>query len=90
MTIASSRSRRSSPGRGAATTFRYVALIVGAVVMVTPFIYMLSTSFKAQAYVLTFPPQFIPNPATVDNYTNAVTSENFPLYFANSLIVTVV
>jgi multiple sugar transport system permease protein len=77
-------------GRGAAATFRYAALIVGAVVMVTPFIYMLSTSFQSQAYVLTLPPQFIPNPATTANYTRALTTENFLLYFANSLTVTVI
>ncbi|MDQ1554562.1 MAG: multiple sugar transport system permease protein [Microbacteriaceae bacterium] len=77
-------------GRGAAATFRYTVLIVGAVVMVTPFIYMLSTSFQSQAYILTLPPQFIPNPATTVNYTRALTTENFLLYFVNSLIVTVI
>ena len=39
-------------------------LIVGAGIMVLPFLYMLSTSFKSQTYVLTIPPQFIPHPAT--------------------------
>jgi multiple sugar transport system permease protein len=76
--------------RGAASTFRYVVLIAGALVMVTPFVYMVSTSFKAQAYVLTFPPQFIPNPATTANYSEALTSQNFVLYFANSLVVAVI
>jgi len=76
--------------RGLSTTFRYVALILGALVMVTPFIYMVSTSFKAQAYVLTFPPQFIPDPATTDNYVQALTTQNFGLYFVNSIIVSVV
>jgi multiple sugar transport system permease protein len=80
---------RSLGGRGAASAFRYVALIVGAIVMVTPFIYMVSTSFKPQAYVLTFPPQFIPNPATTANYTDALTTQDFLLYFANSLVVAV-
>ena len=86
--------RRQTPGlraaRGTATTFRYVALIVGAFVMVTPFIYMVSTSFQPQAYVLTIPPQFIPNPATTSNYTQALGTENFALYFLNSLIVAVI
>jgi multiple sugar transport system permease protein len=76
--------------RSAATTFRYVVLIVGAIVMVTPFLYMVSTSFKAQAYVLTFPPQFIPDPATTANYTQALTTQDFLLYFLNSLMVAVV
>ena len=80
----------AAAARGAATTFRYAVLIVGALVMVTPFVYMVSTSFKAQAYVLTFPPQFIPNPATTANYFEALTSQNFLLYFANSLIVAII
>ena len=80
--------RRAVPAsQTAATTFRYAALIVGAVVMVIPFLYMVSTSFTAQAYVLTLPPQFIPNPATIANYTQALTTQDFLLYFANSLIV---
>jgi multiple sugar transport system permease protein len=69
---------------------RYAILIVGAVIMVIPFVYMVSTSFKAQAYVLTLPPQFIPDPATTANYVQAVTTQNFALYFANSLLVTLV
>lgn len=76
--------------RNTATSFRYVALIVGALVMVTPFIYMVSTSFQSQAYVLTTPPQFIPNPATTSNYTQALSTQNFALYFVNSLIVAVI
>jgi multiple sugar transport system permease protein len=67
-----------------------VLLIAGAFIMVAPFIYMISASFQSQAYVLTIPPQFIPNPATTSNYTDAVTSENFILYFVNSLIVAVI
>ncbi|HEV7185372.1 MAG TPA: carbohydrate ABC transporter permease, partial [Leifsonia sp.] len=50
----------------------------------------LSTSFKSQAYVLTVPPQFIPNPATTANYTQALTTQDFGLYFLNSAIVAVV
>jgi multiple sugar transport system permease protein len=85
---------RRTPGvraaRSAATTFRYVVLIVGAAVMITPFLYMISTSFQPQAFVLTIPPQFIPNPATTSNYTQALGAEDFALFFVNSLIVTVI
>ncbi|MDQ0573838.1 carbohydrate ABC transporter permease [Agromyces albus] len=73
-----------------AAVFRYVVLAVGAIIMVTPFIYLLSTSFKPQAYVLTIPPEFIPNPATTANYEQVLTSHNFGLYFLNSTIVTVI
>lgn len=81
--------RRAPRALSLAATFRYVVLIVGAIVMVTPFVYMVSTSFKAQAYVLTSPPQFIPNPATLTNYSQVLTTQNFVLYFVNSLIVAV-
>ncbi|BDZ47237.1 carbohydrate ABC transporter permease [Naasia aerilata] len=101
MTAASSLARPAPGGphsrgggvrarRSAASTLRYAALIAGAVVMVTPFVYMVSTSFKSQAYVLTVPPQFIPNPATTDNYTQALTTQDFGLYFLNSAVVAVI
>ncbi|MCC2028377.1 carbohydrate ABC transporter permease [Microbacterium sp. YMB-B2] len=76
--------------RRALTSLRVVVLIVGAIVMVTPFLYMLSTSFKPQAYVLTTPPQFIPDPFTFDNYVQAWTTQDFSLYAMNSLIVAVI
>lgn len=86
MTAASPRRRAA---RVAGPTVRYVLLAAGAVVMVLPFLYMLSTSFKPQQFVLTVPPQFIPAPATTQNYTQAVTSQNFGLYFLNSAIVAI-
>ena len=54
----------ATASRRALTALRVVVLVIGAVIMVTPFVYMLSTSFKPQAYVLTNPPQFIPRPFT--------------------------
>lgn len=69
---------------------RYAVLVVGAVIMVLPFVYMLSTSFKSQTYVLTIPPQFVPHPATVANYTEAWSRDSFARYFVNSLVVAVV
>jgi multiple sugar transport system permease protein len=89
--ITNRRTRGLKPtGTPAATTFRYVALVVGVFVMVTPFLYMVSASFQSQAYVLTIPPQFIPVPVTTQNYSEAIGAENFLLYFANSLLVAVV
>ena len=74
----------------AAPSIRYLTLTVGAVIMVLPFIYMLSTSFKSQTYVLTIPPQFIPHPATIANYHDAWTTDNFARYFLNSVVVAVI
>jgi multiple sugar transport system permease protein len=82
-TVRSSRYRR----RLAGPALRYTVLTVGAFVMVLPFLYLLSTSFKSQAYVLTIPPQFIPHPATVSNYAEVWTQDNLGRYLVNSLIV---
>lgn len=69
---------------------RHGLLLAGAVVMVAPFAYMLATSFKAHAFVLEVPPRFIPKDPTVENYTNAWSSNSFDRYFLNSLLVAVV
>jgi len=69
---------------------RYLVLIVGAAIMVLPFLYMLSTSFKGQTYVLTIPPQFIPHPATTANYSQAWTENSLGRYLLNSLFVAAV
>lgn len=80
---------KASSQRRALSALRLITLIVGAAVMVTPFLYMLSTSFKPQAYVLTNPPQFIPNPFTFDNYAQAWGTQDFSRYAMNSIIVAV-
>lgn len=77
-----------SPARmRAALGTRYLLLGAGALVMVLPFLYMLSTSFKSHAFVLELPPKFIPEEPTVANYTSAWQSNSFDRYFLNSLLV---
>lgn len=66
---------------------RYLLLIIGAFIMLAPFLYMIGTSFKPHAFVLELPPRFIPSDPTLDNYTRALTSNNFGRYFLNSLLV---
>jgi multiple sugar transport system permease protein len=79
-------SRRLSP----AEALRLTTLAIGALVMITPFLYMISTSFKAQQYVLKIPPQFIPDPATLSNYERVLVRGDFVQYFANSVFVAVI
>lgn len=69
---------------------RHVVLLAGAALMITPFLYMLAISFTPNSYVLTTPPQFIPENPTLDNYTQALDAQDIPRYFANSLLVAVV
>lgn len=69
--------------------FLYVALTLGAAVMIAPFLYMISTSLKGQIFLLEIPPQFIPRQPTLQNYVEAWQSNNFALYFLNSLVVAI-
>jgi multiple sugar transport system permease protein len=68
---------------------RLLILTLGAVVMITPFAYMIATSFKPNALVLEIPVKFLPSHPTTANYTDAWTSNQFSRYFLNSLIVAV-
>jgi multiple sugar transport system permease protein len=60
-----------------------------AILMLAPFVLMVSTAFKPHAYVLEIPPKLIPDPLTLDNFVEAWTSNNFGRYFLNSMIVTI-
>jgi multiple sugar transport system permease protein len=50
----------------------YLVLIVGGVLMVVPFAFMLSTSLKPATQVLRFPPEWIPSPPRWANYPDAL------------------
>jgi multiple sugar transport system permease protein len=66
----------------------HIILIVGAFVMVLPFLWMVSTSLKTQTDVLReFPPRLIPSTFLISNYSTALTSLPFDRFYVNSLIV---
>jgi ABC-type glycerol-3-phosphate transport system permease component len=68
---------------------RVAVLTAGAIVMVLPFVYMVSTSLKPDRLTLEIPPRFLPTHPTTANYVNAWTSNDFSRYFLNSLMVAV-
>jgi multiple sugar transport system permease protein len=70
--------------------FLYLLISLMAAVMIVPFVWMLSTSLKTNQYVLSFPPQLIPNPITFESYTRLF--ELYPMgrMFFNSLFAAVV
>ncbi|HEX9118458.1 MAG TPA: hypothetical protein VGA61_20495, partial [Anaerolineae bacterium] len=62
-------------------------LLAGAVIMVMPFIWMLSTAVKLPPEILRYPPQFIPQQPTLANFAEVFRTAPFPRYFLNSLLV---
>lgn len=67
----------------------YIVLILGAIAMLLPFLWMISTSLKNQGATMVFPPQFIPDHATFQNYKDVTGA--FPMlhFLGNSLLVAV-
>lgn len=65
----------------------YVILICGALIVSFPFIWMLSTSGKDIKEVFKLPPEIIPEVFHWENYAEVWQSANFPRYFMNSLII---
>ncbi len=65
----------------------YIALSVGMILMVIPFVWMALSSIKPEAEVMTVPPTWWPETVTLENYRQLFTRLDFPTYFANSAIV---
>ena len=65
----------------------YIILIIGALVMIFPFYWMGSTSFKSPGEVFRFPPTLIPEVVTLQNYTEAITVMPMARLIFNTLIV---
>ncbi len=65
----------------------HILLSLGAILMVIPFIWMISTSFKELAQVFVYPPEWIPEPFIWENYPKAFTAVPFARWFLNSLFI---
>ena len=67
--------------------FAYLLLLLGAIVIMIPLAWMISTSLKLESQVFLFPPKLFPNPIVWQNYPEALTVLPFAIYFKNSIIV---
>lgn len=66
----------------------HAALIAGSVVMLLPFVWMLSTSLKRPPEIFTYPPIWLPSQLAWGNYAATVAAMPFGRFYLNSLIVT--
>jgi multiple sugar transport system permease protein len=64
-------------------------LVVLAALYLTPFIWMISTSFKTIPQSIASPPVIIPNPIVVQAFPDAISKMNFPLALRNTLFYAV-
>ncbi|GMG86467.1 carbohydrate ABC transporter permease [Biformimicrobium ophioploci] len=67
---------------------RYLGLLLVAFVTVGPFLWLLSTALKSGAEnIFAYPPQFLPQQPTLDNFARVLESQPFLLYLKNSVLV---
>ena len=75
-------------GRGRAAALRYVPLVLLAVIIVAPLLFILVTSFKNRAEATGTPPTWIPREITGQAYDQILGRSSTPVlrWFANSMI----
>jgi ABC-type glycerol-3-phosphate transport system permease component len=71
------------------TAVTHAVLVIGAIIVMIPLAWMLSTSLKPPHQVTKFPPIWIPNPVMFSNYVRAVTIFPIPfwVFIRNSLFL---
>ena len=67
----------------------YIGLLLFGFVAVMPFIWMVRSSFMEIKQIFIMPPQWIPDPFTLDNYVQVFTKTDIPKYFGNTVFVVV-
>src|SRR5690606_15745711 len=67
----------------------YAILIIGAILVVGPFLWMLSTALTPAMEVFSWPPRLIPETIMWENFAQASREIRFPRLLLNSLIVSI-
>lgn len=62
-------------------------LSIGALVWMIPFIWMILSSLKTDVEIMQFPPKFLPENASLDNFKELFQAFDFAVYLKNTLIV---
>ena len=74
-------------GKSAATVITYACLIIGSVIMIFPFVWMILTALKSMSESVRIPPTFFPEVPYFENFQYALTSLPFgKLYITTALL----
>lgn len=71
-------------------TAGYIILILGAISMLVPFIYMLLLSFMTNQQIFSGSVSFMPSPVTLENYEYAIKNADILRFFFNSMLVAII
>ena len=65
----------------------YLFLSAGAILMILPFLWMVSTSFKDMSEVFVYPIKWIPDTFNLDNYKEVFNYMDFGRYYKNTISI---
>jgi multiple sugar transport system permease protein len=85
--IPADRRQRAARGGAAASWWIYLLLVLGLVLLVGPFIWMILGSFKTTGELRQVPPTWLPEQWTTANYQDLFDRQNFVRFFLNSTVV---
>lgn len=80
-------------GRSKVTPWKvltWIVMLLGAGLMAMPFLWMISSSLKAEQAVFQYPPQLIPDPVMWNNYVESLIYKPFYLYVRNTVFLVAV
>ena len=77
-------------GPNATTRAKWISIVIltfGAVIIMVPFFWMISTSLKAQGNLYLYPPQWIPNPIQWSNFREVWDAVPFATFARNTAVI---
>jgi multiple sugar transport system permease protein len=87
--FARAETAQRKPSEIVPTVVLHLLLIIGAIIMVVPFLWMVITSLETTAQAFSIPPSLIPNPVQWGNFPQSFNALPFNLAYMNSAIVAV-
>ena len=69
-------------------TLSHLVLVAGSLLMIGPFLWMISTAFKSEAEIYMYPPRWIPADFLWQNFVRAWNTVPFGRFYLNSIMVT--
>ena len=79
--------RRPARTGGGGAWWIYILLVIGLILLVGPFIWMILGSFKTTGELRQVPPTWLPEQWTTANYEDLFSRQNFVSFFFNSSVV---
>lgn len=68
----------------------YVIIIIIAFLFLVPLFWLILSSFKTQAEMVTFPPTFLPQKAQFENYISALKKIDYFRYLLNTIVLSLI